>query len=162
MHLFWSGGIRASAYIIRKQPEILNSLSHTAGPHMYLPVTLCSNGMLALDDDDSRFLKGSWCEGAWTVKMFPNSEKHQHGHHDANSPRDGAHGWASCDHISCWCEVSSPRPNRMVLGHINIYSVNYPIVSNKWISLGVRGYSGCPTQGRSHLSGTLLLLLYVK
>ena len=101
MHLFCSGGLCASAYIIRTQPEILNSLSHTAGPHMYLPVTLCSNGMLALDDDDSRFLKGSWCEGAWTVQGFPNSEKHQHGHHNANSPRDGAHGWASCDHIRC-------------------------------------------------------------
>ena len=39
----------------------MNSLPHTAGPHMYLPVTLFSKGMLALDDDDSRFLWGSLC-----------------------------------------------------------------------------------------------------
>ena len=100
-HHFCSGGICVSAYIIRTQAEILNSLSHTAGPHMYLPVTLFSKGMLALDDDDSGFMLGSWCEGARTAQGFPISEKDQQGHHNAACPRDVAHGWASCDHIIC-------------------------------------------------------------
>ena len=39
----------------------------TAGPHLYLHVTLFSKGMLALDDDDSGFMLGSWCEGARTA-----------------------------------------------------------------------------------------------
>ena len=82
-------------------PILLGHKPRFSIPHMYLPVTLFSKGMLALDDDDSGFLLGSWCEGARTAQGFPISEKDQQGHHNAACPRDGAHGCASCDHIIC-------------------------------------------------------------
>ena len=101
MDNFCSGGVYASPNITKTEAEILNPLSQTAGAHMCLHVTLCSKGMLALSDNNSHFMWCSWCEGARTAQGFPISEKDQQGHHNADCPRDGAHGWASCDHIIC-------------------------------------------------------------
>ncbi len=71
MHPFCSGGACASPDIIRTDAEILNPVSHTACPHMCLPVTLCNKGMLALAGDKSRFLWGSWCERDVLPRGFP-------------------------------------------------------------------------------------------
>ena len=75
MHHFCSGGACASPNTIRTEAEILNHLSHTACPHMCLPVILCNNGMLALADDKSRFMWGSWCERDELPRGFPSQRR---------------------------------------------------------------------------------------
>ena len=75
MHIFRSGGACASPNIIRTEAEILNPLSHTAFPHKCLSVIICNKGMLALADDKSRFLWGSWCERDVLLRGFPSQRR---------------------------------------------------------------------------------------
>ena len=51
------------------------------------------------------FLGVAGVKGHVTVQGYSISENDQQGHHNAACPRDGTHGWVSCDHISCWCRV---------------------------------------------------------